>query len=268
MTPAATDRPLTLEDLGDRPIRLVTFDLYDTLVELKPRRWERLGSALELAGHVADLDALKTGDVAGEHYYTMENGQHPIRDRTSDAQHAFRVEHLRRWLEASGVTLDASELETVYAHYRGEFEVHAQGGAYGPFPEVVPALVRLREAGVKRAVISNADADVTEFCGRMAFAQDMDAIITSATVGWEKPDPRTFHAALDHPAIQVAPEDAIHVGDQPMSDVVGSIAIGMRAALIDRYHRQDDARGAVVVSTLLSLSDAVVRHNEKLANPR
>ncbi|HEV2529960.1 MAG TPA: HAD family hydrolase [Thermomicrobiales bacterium] len=265
MTSASTNRPITLDDLGDRPIRLVTFDLYDTLVELKPRRWERLGSALERTGYPADLEALKIGDVAGEHYYTIENGRYPIRDRTPDEQHAFRIEHLRQWLEASGVTLDAGELEAVYGHYRGEFDVHAQGGAYGAFPEVVPALVRLREAGVKRAVISNADADVTEFCGRMAFAQEMDAIITSAIVGWEKPDPRTFHAALEHPAIQVAPEDAIHVGDQPMSDVIGSIAIGMRAALIDRYHRQDDAKGAVVVSTLLSLSDAVVRHNAKLA---
>ncbi len=265
MTSPRTTRPITLDDLGDRPIRLVTFDLYDTLVELKPRRWERLGGALERAGHPFDLEALKAGDVAGEHYYTIENGQHPIRDRAPDEQHAFRIEHLRRWLEASGVTLGAADLETVYTHYRGEFDAHAQGGDYQPFAEVVPALVRLREAGVKRAVISNADADVTAFCGRMAFAQEMDAIITSALVGWEKPDPRTFHAALDHPAVQVAAEDALHVGDQPMSDVIGSIAIGMRAALIDRYHRHDDARGAVVVSTLLSLSDAVVRHNEKLA---
>ena len=261
-----TSRPITLDDLGDRPVRLVTFDLYDTLIELKPRRWERLQAALRRIDVAADAEALKWGDVAAEDYFTIENGRWPIRDRSVDEQHAFRLEHLRVWLAAAGITLEGERLERLLDVYRAEFDAHARGGAYHPFEEVVPALVRLREAGVKRAIISNADADITELCTRLAFAHEMDAIITSALVGWEKPDPRTFHAALDHPQVRVAAEDAIHIGDQPKSDVVGSIAIGMRAALIDRYHRHSEGHGAVIVPTLLTLSDAVVRHNQRLAS--
>jgi putative hydrolase of the HAD superfamily len=74
-------------------------------------------------------------------------------------------------------------------------------------------------------VISNADADITEFCLHLGFARHMDLIVTSALVGWEKPDARTFFAALD--PLGVAPEAAIHIGDQAHSDVAGARAIGM-----------------------------------------
>lgn len=263
--PAAPARALTIDDLGDDPIRLVTFDLYDTLIELEPRRWQRLQSAMARSGIAADATALMWADLAGEDYYTVENGRLPIRDRSAEDQHAFRLEHLRRWAAAAGIALDAAQVEELYRVYRGEFDAHATGTAYRTCDDVMPALVRLREAGVRRAVISNADADVTDLCVRLAFAHEMDAIITSALVGWEKPDPRTFHAALDHPAVGIPAGAALHVGDQPKSDVVGSIAIGMRAALIDRYHRHTDGNGAVIVPSLITLADAVIRHNERVA---
>ncbi|HRA47876.1 MAG TPA: HAD hydrolase-like protein, partial [Thermomicrobiales bacterium] len=36
---------------------------------------------------------------------------------------------------------------------------------------------------------------------------------------------------------KVEPGRAVHIGDQPRSDVVGALRTGMRAALIDRYAR-------------------------------
>ena len=55
----------------------------------------------------------------------------------------------------------------------------------------------LRHAGLKTAVISNADDDVTVVCVHFDFAPLMDLIVTSALVGYEKPDPRTYYAALE-----------------------------------------------------------------------
>ena len=52
-------------------------------------------------------------------------------------------------------------------------------------------------SGVKRAVISNADDDVTELCTHMAFAHEMNIIVTSAIIGYEKPDARTYRAAFE-----------------------------------------------------------------------
>jgi putative hydrolase of the HAD superfamily len=118
----------------------------------------------------------------------------------------------------------------------------------------------LQRHHIKRAVISNADADVTRFCLHMGFAEQMDTIVTSALVGWEKPDSRTFFAALD--PLGVPPEKALHIGDQPLSDVVGARRIGMAAALIDRYGRfTDDEYPALRVRSLMQLAEHVVEYN-------
>lgn len=261
----STSPALTLDNLGAEPIKLVTFDLYDTLIELKPRRWERLHNALHRIGVEVDVNRLREADVVAEDYYTVENGGVPIRDRPKEEREAFRMRHMRVWLEAAGLEVDDETVRKARQEYLAEFEADPLGGDYRPFDDVMPALIQLREAGVKRAVISNADADVTELSHRMAFGHEMDAIITSAIVGYEKPDPRTFYAALEHPNVQVEPRYAIHVGDQPKSDIVGALQVGMRAALLDRYHRHKDGdTPAVRVTSLLTLAQAVIEHNQRV----
>ena len=228
-----------------RPIRLVTFDLYDTLVELAPQRWERLAAVLDRLGVPADVAALRDADVLAEDFYTEENAKTPIRDRSIDEQEVFRVEIMRRWLEAAGIEADDELARAARRGYRAEFDVTPQFSSYVPFPDVVEAAQRLREAGVKRAIISNADADVTAFVTHLAIAHEMDLIVTSAVVGYEKPDIRTFRAAFE--PLGIDPAEALHIGDQPRSDVVGALNAGMRAALIDRYARHDPANHDVPV---------------------
>jgi HAD superfamily hydrolase (TIGR01549 family) len=246
----------------DRPIRLVTFDLYDTLVEADPPRWVRFARAAELAGLDADADRFREADRIAEDYYTVENGRLPIRDRSAQGVEQFRLNYNMQMLEAAGLPHDAETSRRVREIYVGEID--AVGWNYRVFDDVMPALETLERHAVKRAVISNADADVTSFCLHMGFARHMDLIVTSALVGWEKPDKRTFFAALD--PLEVAPEDAIHVGDQALSDVAGARAIGMAAALIDRYERHgDDEHDAIRVRSLTELADAVIDHNRQFA---
>lgn len=242
-----------------RPIKLVTFDLYDTLIELHPPRWERLHAALFKLGVRADLEALRMADIAAEDFYTAENALTPIRDRAKADRESFRLQFMGVWLDAAGIDADPPLIRAARQGYLAEFETPAveNGAGYGyrAFPDIVPALIRLREAGVQRAVISNADDDVTDLCHQMAFAHEMDLIVTSATVGWEKPDVRVFQATLE--PLGIDPADALHIGDQPRSDVAGALATGMRAALIDRYERHDQNLHDVPVVRDL---DALVEH--------
>jgi HAD superfamily hydrolase (TIGR01549 family) len=232
-------------DIDTGPIRLVTFDLYDTLIELHPARWERLSGVLTRFGIVHDPNVLKANDLVAEDYWTEINTIQPIRDRDPEIQDEIRIEYMRRWLEASGIIVDHDRAGTIRQNYRAEYEqrvrqaVPGMVDGYRVFPDVNRTMQRLREAGVLVAVISNADDDVTDFCTRLQFAHEMDLIVTSALVGFEKPDVRTFQAALE--PLDVAGPDALHIGDQPRSDVVGALASGMRAALIDRYRRHDPA---------------------------
>ena len=241
------------------PIRLVTFDLYDTLIELQPTRWDRLGGVLSSLAIPHDTSRLMTGDLIAEDYWTETNTERPNRDRPVKEQRTIRTEYLRRWLATADVVVGDDVMAKIYDRYRAEYETQVRQAVpgivdgYRVYEEVIPVMRRLKAAGILRAVISNADEDVTEFCRRLAFADEMDLIVTSATEGWEKPDVRVYQVTLER--LGVRPEAAIHVGDQPRSDVVGALDTGMRAALLDRYRRHD--RPAHRVPTVASL-DALV----------
>jgi putative hydrolase of the HAD superfamily len=249
--------PSTLSGPGaaDGSIRLVTFDLYDTLIELRPPRWERLAKAARRLGLAADVADLRAADRVAEDYYTEENGARPIRDRSRPEREAFRLEHMVRWLAAAGLPHDREFARKARQAYISEFEEIPDHRHYGVFADVMPALQRLRAAGLQTAVISNADADVTTICAHLAFAHEMDLIVTSALVGWEKPDPRTFRAAFE--PLGIAPATALHIGDQPRSDVAGALAVGMNAVLLDRYDRHPDSP-VPRVGGLLELADLVL----------
>jgi putative hydrolase of the HAD superfamily len=237
------------------PIDLVTFDLYDTLIELNPPRWERLAEAARKQGIEVDPLTLRDADRIAEDYFTIENGRLPIRDRLQPEREAFRLELMRRWLEAAGLPHDPVTTRALREAYMSEFDEVPDHHHYRLFDDVLPALRKIRRAGLQTAVISNADADVTIVCTHFAFAPLMDLIVTSALVGYEKPDPRTYHAALD--PLGIDPEFALHVGDQPKSDIVGARGVGMNAVLIDRYQRHNGT-DIPTVSTLTELADIVI----------
>ena len=172
------------------------------------------------------------------------------------------------WLEAAGIPHDELLVREARQHYMSEYETPAVDdspyGGYRVFPDVMHATTRLHEAGVKTAIISNADDDVTELCIHFDFAQGMDLIVTSALIGYEKPHIRTFEAAFV--PLGIDPAHALHIGDQPKSDIIGALNAGMRAALIDRYHRHDPARHEVpVFHGLDDLVDHVLAVNERTA---
>ena len=256
-----------MTNIDPRPIRLVTFDLYDTLIELDPTRWVRLGSVLTAMGIDHDPDVLMATDLIAEDYWTEINTIQPIRERDADVQDEIRIEYMQRWLSAAGIASDRELATTVRHAYRAEYETRVRESipgivdGYRVFPDAVRTMQRLRAAGILCAVISNADDDVTEFCDRLQLAHEADLIVTSALVGYEKPDIRTFQAALE--PLDVAGPDAVHIGDQPRSDVAGALASGMRAALIDRYRRHDaDAHSVPIFQTLDDLADEVLAINE------
>jgi putative hydrolase of the HAD superfamily len=56
--------------------------------------------------------------------------------------------------------------------------------------------------------------------------------VTSAEVGYDKPRPEIFLAALKKAASK--PEEALYIGDQYQIDIVGARGVGIKALLIDR----------------------------------
>ncbi len=252
---------MQIADMIEGPIRMVTFDLYDTLVEADPPGWVRFQRALELSGlPTYSLDESLQAYATGQEFYTSENsGGVPIRDRGPEGISAFRRDLTRVTMKALGLDPDDETVRRVQQHFEDESQPN-KTYRYTAFPEVSDVLNRLKKAKVMRGVISNADNDVTKLCLREGFAEQMDIIVTSALVGWEKPDPRTFYAAIE--PFNIPASNVLHVGDQIDSDIAGARTIGMAAALIDRYgHYANTEFDGERVTSLSQLVDIVIEYN-------
>ena len=76
-------------------------------------------------------------------------------------------------------------------------------------------------------------AKAKEWYGRVfGIAPYFDAIVSSAEVGCEKPDPRIFREALTR--LRTSPGQTLHVGDSIDDDIGGAKAAGLDALLVDR----------------------------------
>jgi 5'-nucleotidase len=63
-------------------------------------------------------------------------------------------------------------------------------------------------------------------------AELFDVIVVSDEIGWRKPRPEIFEAALER--LGVAPREALFVGDRADIDVVGAQRMGMAVAWVNR----------------------------------
>jgi FMN hydrolase / 5-amino-6-(5-phospho-D-ribitylamino)uracil phosphatase len=85
------------------------------------------------------------------------------------------------------------------------------------YPDVRPALERLR-ARYRLFAVSNGNADL-----RAAGIADLfDGHVTARGAGAAKPDERIFMRMLGEAGVRAA--DVLHVGDDPLADVVGARA--------------------------------------------
>jgi len=111
-----------------------------------------------------------------------------------------------------------------------------------PIDGVAAALGELRRAGLKLAVVSNAEGTIAALLSQLGLADAFDAVLDSWVEGVSKPDPRIFTRAAER--LGVAVTDAVMVGDSPGADVAGAAAAGMRAALLDPYDLHPEASAA------------------------
>jgi putative hydrolase of the HAD superfamily len=105
--------------------------------------------------------------------------------------------------------------------------------------DVRPSLARFRAAGLRLAVVSNANGTLRRLLERLDLAPAFEVILDSAEEGVEKPDARLFRRALERLGGDAA--TAVHVGDMYHVDVVGARAAGVRPVLLDEAGLYPDA---------------------------
>jgi putative hydrolase of the HAD superfamily len=199
-------------------VKAVLLDALGTLVELQPPA-PRLKRALAEQGFEVDEARAARGFAAEIGYYLQHHLEGSDRDRLDDLRD--------RCAEAMRAALELPDLD----HARARA---AMLGAleFEPFPDALPALAQLAEAGHVVVIVSNWDISLPDWLGPAGLLDDVAGVVTSAEVGAAKPDPRVFERGLE--LARARPEEAVHVGDSLENDVAGARALGIRAVLVAR----------------------------------
>lgn len=149
--------------------------------------------------------------------------------RAGGLQEVTAAEALSPVLRRFGLPHDAAALMSAEAAF---FEPEL--ASMRLLPAATELLQRLRGLGLRIGLASNASSHyfVVECCRRLELAGFLDPIVSSAEVGWAKPDPRIFETILS--AWALPPAQVVMVGDTPSADIAGANGMSMRSILIVR----------------------------------
>ena len=88
----------------------------------------------------------------------------------------------------------------------------------------------------------------------------------SGIVGVEKPNPRIYKIALEM-AGNIAPEEALHIGDSMRKDYTPARSVGMHALLLDRFKTADAESwrqsGATVLHDLVATQEWLTKNQNE-----
>lgn len=137
-------------------------------------------------------------------------------------------------------------IENFDAFFDELYDWFARPEVWRLFPDTLPVLEALKKKGKILGIVSNWDSRLFGICEGLGLKPYLDFILASAVVGAAKPSPKIFQEALKQ--AQVAPEEALHVGDSLEDDILGAQRAGIFAVFLDR--KQSRRSKAFTIPTL------------------
>ena len=160
-----------------------------------------------------------------------------------------RAESKEDWAAVVQLTFQECQLsvamDTLFEQLYARF---TEPAVWRVFDDVVPTLESLRSQGMRLAVASNWDERLRPLLDRLKLMGFFETVIVSCEVGVRKPERAFFGRVVD--ALQLSPEQVVHVGDSPEHDLTGASAAGLKAVGI---RRSADEPRPPWISTLRSL---------------
>jgi HAD superfamily hydrolase (TIGR01549 family) len=224
--------------LGDAPVEAVLFDYGLTLMtyarpsEALHRAYAQIAASLHDQGHWDAAQLLAAVHDRVDARVAEHEAAGSLEEIDMAAAHRAAYADL-------GVTLSDAALDEAM---RLEQEAWWEGIQVAP--DAPPTLRQLRRAGLRLGICSNAPyrpGSMRDQLRHVGLLELVDAAVFSGEVGWRKPSPRIFRAALD--AIAADPATTVHVGDRLREDVDGAHAAAMRAVRLREHHDDPDPDG-------------------------
>ena len=204
-------------------LKAVIFDVDYTIArpgpDLGPEGYRRLGERYGLT-----LEPSRYDEARRTAFTTLK--RHPELDHDEEIWVLF-TQRIIEGMGGEGDTYGAAvEMEGAWSHAHF-FEL---------YDDALPTLDALRARGLKIGLLSNTARDLDAFVEHHGLK--VDAVLTSRAHGKTKPHETIFRRMLE--LLDVAPEEAVMVGDTVEDDIEGARAVGMRALLVDREGRYGD----------------------------
>ncbi len=238
-----------------------------------------------MAGHeqfdVVFLDAAGTlFDVRGSvgEIYSSAARRHGVDASPEELQRAFVRAFRQKSLESIPACRDGERLlrekewwlaivgevfagrmppSTLRKYFAEVFEIFRTAAAWRLFPDTLPSLKELKDAGCRLGVISNFDSRLIGLLQDLGIGSFFEQVTISWRVGAAKPDSKIFRCAVE--AMDVDASRAVHVGDSLREDFAGASAAGLKAVLLDRRDLHAGWKDGWRVRDLSEFCEALVR---------
>lgn len=191
-------------------IKAVLFDLDNTLIDFMKMKRTATDAAIDaMIGAGVKLDKGQATKLIFELY------------------DQYGIEHqqiFQEFLIRTQKNVDYKILAAGIVAYRAARKFLAE-----PYNGVMPTLLKLKQRGLKLAIVS--DAPILQAWTRlteMKIQDFFDAVVTFDDTEERKPSAQPFKKALDK--LGVSPEEVLHVGDWPERDIAGAKALGIKTA--------------------------------------
>ncbi|KAJ1260270.1 hypothetical protein BS78_10G219200 [Paspalum vaginatum] len=246
-------------------LRLITVDVTGTLIAYKGHLGDYYCMAAKSAGMPCpDYNRMHEGFKLA---YTEMARQYPC---FGFAAKMPNIEWWRTCVKNSFVKAGYDyDDETFEKIFRRIYAAFGSSAPYSAFPDAQPFLRWAREKGLTVGIVSNAEyryKDAILPALGLNQGSEWDFGVFSGIVGIEKPDPRIYKIALEM-AGNVAPEEALHIGDSMRKDYTPARSIGMQALLLDRFKTADAESwrhsGATVLPDLVATQEWLTKNQNE-----
>lgn len=199
------------------------FDLDDTLFD------HRTTSSATLRGLAAGYPTLRAAepDLLEAEFHRLLEETWSVVLAGGMTPHQARVERFRRLFEWCGGSLDDEECESLAVQYRAAYQ-----GNRVPVAGALALLERLHGRVVISIVTNNFVEEQREKMQHCGFDCLVSHLTTADEAGVSKPDVAIYRLALSK--AECEPSEAVMVGDSWSADVLGAVAVGVRAVWFNR----------------------------------
>jgi 2-haloacid dehalogenase len=226
-----------------REIRVLIFDQYGTVVDMQKGLSEAAAPFLQKKGWHGEAHRFVT-------WWRRTHYENSMIDALCDRGHTpyRQIGH-----RAVSYVMDRCGISYTQEDVRW---LVSQIESLRPFPDVVPALEKLRGATFKLAILSNGDRDMLE-AAQPHIGFVFDHVISVQEAGYFKPHWKTYATAAE--IIGEERTSCLFVANHAF-DCVGAKAYGMRTAFIDRRRRpfgETPHQPDLIVANFAELADVL-----------